>query len=124
LWWAGLAALALWAVAPRVEAQPVKLGAGTYFLAPKAGDKAVPPAPFRTEAMLKRAAPTNQWYSTLIFNAKPEAIYAQPLTVKAAAPAFEVALPSKKVVPTFRKDVEIHYPHENPLVFRPVAFAK
>ena len=27
----------------------------------------------RTEAMLKKAAPTNQWYSTLIFNPKPEA---------------------------------------------------
>jgi hypothetical protein len=55
--WAAAAVLAALAVALPASAQPVKLGAGTYFLAPKAGDKPVPSAPFRTEAMLKRAAP-------------------------------------------------------------------
>jgi endoglucanase Acf2 len=106
-----------------VFAQGVKVGEAEYFLAPKGSEKLPPDAPHRTAALMAQAAPTNQWYSTLIFNAKPEAIYAQPLTVKAVAPAFEVALPSKKVVPTFRRDVEIHYPHEEPLVFRPAAFA-
>lgn len=104
-------------------AQGVKVGEAEYFPAPKGSEKLPPDAPHRTAALMAQAAPTNQWYSTLIFNAKPEAIYAQPLTVKAVAPAFEVALPSKKVVPTFRRDVEIHYPHEEPLVFRPAAFA-
>ena len=122
LWWAGLAALALWAVAPRVGAQPVKLGAGTYFLAPKAGDKAVPPAPFRTEAMLKRAAPTNQWYSTLVFSAKPEALFVQPNTVKATPAGLEFALPSKEAVNSVRQDVEIRYPHRDPLLISPLAF--
>ena len=122
LWWAGLAALALWAVAPRVEAQPVKLGAGTYFLAPKAGDKAVPPAPYRTEAMLKRAAPTNQWYSTLVFSAKPEALFVQPITVKATPAGLEFALPSKEAVTSVRQDVEIRYPHRDPLLITPLAF--
>jgi hypothetical protein len=123
LWWAGLAALALWAVAPRVEAQPVKLGAGTYFLAPKAGDKAVPSAPFRTEAMLKRAAPTNQWYSTLVFSAKPEALFVQPITVKTTPAGLEFALPSKEAVTSVRQDVEIRYPHAAPLLIAPAAFA-
>ena len=59
--WAATAVFALLAIAPPAVAQPVKLGEGTYFLSPKAGDKPVPRAPFRTEAMLKRAAPTNQW---------------------------------------------------------------
>jgi endoglucanase Acf2 len=116
---AGLAWLAL--MSPAV-AQPVKLGAGTYFLAPKAGDKPLPSAPFRTEAMLKRAAPTNQWYSTLIFNPKPEAIFVQPITVKATPAGMEFALPSKEVVNSVRQDVEIRYPHKDPLLISPVAF--
>ena len=106
-------------------AQPVKLGAGTYFLAPKGGDKAPPAAPYRTEAMRKVAAPTNQWYSTLIFNPRPDPIYAQPLTFKTTPAGFELALPGKQVVPTERqdgKDVEIHFPHRDPLVIAPVAF--
>jgi endoglucanase Acf2 len=103
-------------------AQPVKLGAGSYVLAPKGNDRPVPAAPFRTEAMLKTAAQSNQWYSSLIFNAKPEPIFAHPLTVLAAPAGFEVALPVKEVVPTERRDVEIHYPHRDPLVISPVAF--
>ena len=71
-------------------AQPVKVGAGAYVLAPKAGAVSPPAAPGRTEAMMQRAAPTNQWYSTLIFNPQPEAIYAQPLSVKPTAAGLEV----------------------------------
>jgi endoglucanase Acf2 len=105
-----------------VAAQPVKLGAGGYVLAPKSGDRAVPAAPMRTEAMLKTAAQTNQWYSTLIFNPKPEVIFVQPLTVQATPAGFELALPDKLIVPTERRDVEVHYPHRDPLVISPVAF--
>ena len=104
-------------------AQPVKLGAGTYYLAPKGKDAAPPVATGRTEAMMKRAAPTNQWYSTLMFNPEPEALFVQPLTVRTTKAGLEVALPSKTVVPTERKDVEIHYPHSDPVVISPVAFA-
>ena len=108
-----------------VSAQPVKLGAATYFLAPKGKDLAPPPAPYRTEAMLKLAAPTSQWYSTLIFSPKPEPIYAQPLTFRTTAAGFEMALPAKQVVATERqggKDVEIHYGHRDALAFSPMAF--
>lgn len=105
------------------SAQTVKVGEASYLLAPKSGERVPPEAPFRTPDMLKTAAQTNQWYSTLIFDATPEVIFAQPLTVKAAANGFEVALPSKEVVPTVRRDVEIHYPHRDPLVFTPTAFA-
>ena len=119
---AQLAALAVLAVALPVAAQPVKLGAGTYYLSPKPGDKAVPSAPLRTEAMLKRAAPTSQWYSTLIFNPKPDPIFVQPITVKATPAGLEFALPSKEVVNSVRQDVEIRYPHKDPLLIAPVAF--
>ena len=104
-------------------AQTVKVGEGSYLLAPKSGEKTPPAAPHRTADMLKTAAQTNQWYSTLIFNATPEVLFAQPLTVKIASTGVEVALPGKEVVPTVRRDVEIHYPHRDPLVFSPVAFA-
>lgn len=103
-------------------AQPVKAGAATYFLAPKGSDMPMPAAPMRTDAMLRTAAQTNQWYSTLIFNPTPEAIFAHPLSVRPTADGFEMTLPSKEVVPSFRRDVEVHYPHKNPLVFSPTAF--
>ncbi len=103
-------------------AQPVKAGAATYFLAPKGSDKPMPAAPMRTEALLKTAAQTNQWYSTLIFDPTPEAIFALPLSVKPTAAGFEMALPQKEIVPTWRRDVEVHYPHKNPLLFTPTAF--
>ena len=105
-----------------VQAQPVKAGAGTYYLAPRGADKPPPSAPFRTDAMLGTAAQTNQWYSALIFSAKPEALYAHPLTVKATPAGFEMALPSKEVIPTERRDTEIHYVHRDPLVFSPMTF--
>ncbi len=104
------------------SAQWVKLGAGGYHLTPKGADKPVPQAPFRTEAMLKRAAPTSQWYSTLAFNAKPEAIFVQPITVKAVPSGLEFALPSKEAVETHRQDVEIRYPHRDPILISPMAF--
>ena len=72
--------------------------------------------------MLARAAQTNQWYSTLIFNAVPEAIFVQPLSVKPTARGLEVALPRKQVVPTERKDTEIHFPHRDALLLAPAAF--
>ena len=104
------------------QAQPMAVGAGAVQLSPKGKDQPPPRAPLRTEALLKVAAPTNQWYSTLIFNPKPDPIYAQPLSFKTTAAGFELALPRKKVVPTERQDVEIHYPHEDALSFRPEAF--
>lgn len=103
-------------------AQVLPVGAGTVHLAPKGSDPPPPRAPYRTEALMKQAAPTSQWYSTLIFNAKPEPIYAQPLSFKPTAAGLEMSLPSKVVEPTFRQDVEIIYPHDAALVFRPDAF--
>jgi len=104
------------------QADTMKVGAGAVALQPRGKDAAVPRAPFRTEAMLQRAAPTNQWYSSLIFNDKPENIFAQPLSFRPMPAGLEVALPRKQVVPTERQDVEIHYPHRDALTVSPVAF--
>jgi endoglucanase Acf2 len=105
-----------------VAAQPVKAGEGAYHLGPKGSDKGLPPAPMRTEAMLRQAAPTSQWYSTLIFNPTPLPIFVQPMTVRTTAQGFEMALPSKEVTATERRDTEVAYPHREPIVLSPVAF--
>lgn len=103
-------------------AQPAKVGAATYLLAPKGSDKRMPAAALRTDALQQTAAQTNQWYSTLIFNPSPDPIFAQPLTVKTTPLGLEVALPSKEVVPTARRDVEIRYAHQDPLLLSPADF--
>lgn len=104
------------------NAQPVKLGAGSYFAAPKGGDRTVPKAALRTAALLPTAAQSAQWYSTVLYNPKPEAIFVQPITVRPTVHGLEFAYPSKEVVPTERRDTVIQYPHRNPLLLSPVAF--
>ena len=99
-----LAVLAALFIAVPAFAQAVRAGEGSYHLGPKGRDKGLPAAPFRTEAMLKRAAPTNQWYSTLIFDGTPAPIYVQPLTVQTTADGFEMSLPRKVVTTTERRD--------------------
>ena len=77
-------------------AQPVStmsVGAATVMLQPKGSDQSPPAAPFRTEALLKQAAPSSQWYSTLVFNAAPGPIFAQPLSFKCTPAGLEMALP-------------------------------
>jgi endoglucanase Acf2 len=105
-----------------VQAQLVRLGEGGYQATPKGWDEQAPKAAMRTEAMLKTAAQTNQWYSTLLFNAKPDAIYAHPLSVKPVGSSLEFSLPTKEIVPTVRRDVEVHYVHRKPISLTPVAF--
>jgi endoglucanase Acf2 len=119
------AAAAGWAAGPAQAQAPQdmqSLGAGRVSLKPRSGDASVPRAPHRTEAMARRAAPTNQWYSALAFSDKPENLYAVPLSVRPTPAGLEVALPRKAVVPTERRDVEIHYPHLDALVLAPTAF--
>ena len=100
----------------------VPAGAARLLSSPKSGDRAAPQAHGREGVMLSRAAPTNQWYSSLLFSKDAQALYAQPLTGRAAAHGFEMALPIKTVVATERKDNEIHYPHRAALTVRPTAF--
>ena len=102
--------------APMAHAQNVQVGSGSYAVQPKGKDPRPPAAPFRTPELMNQAAPTNQWYSTLIFHEKPEAIFAHPLSVKPTSSGIEVALPRQEVVPTERQDVEIHYAHKNPIL--------
>jgi endoglucanase Acf2 len=119
---AHLIGLAVSLVGMGVNAQTVKLGAAAYYTVPKTGDRTVPPATQRTPVLQNTPAQTSQWYSTLVYNAKPEAIFVQPLTVKPTAAGLEISLPVKQVRPTERRDVEIRYPHSSPVLIAPAAF--
>ncbi len=104
-------------------ATTIEAGKARLWLQPKSGDRAAPAAKGREGVMLQRAAPTNQWYSSLLFSDEPQPLYAQPLTGRATAQGFEMALPRKQVVPTERKDNEIHYPHRAAITVKPADFA-
>lgn len=91
--------------------QTLPVGAARVLLAPRSADQGPPAAPHRTEALLKKAAQSNQWYASLLFAAQPEPLYAQPLTLRPTPAGLEIAYPDKQVVPTERGDTEIHYPH-------------
>jgi endoglucanase Acf2 len=97
-------------------------GSGQLLLAPRAGD-ARPPLPFGLSGEAKSLpAPTNQWYSAIVFDREAAAVFVQPLSVRAAASGLEVALPVREVIESVRRDNEIHYPHRNPLVIQSTAF--
>lgn len=103
--------------------EAIAAGSGRLWLKPKTTDRVAPPAKGREGVMLQRAAPTNQWYSSLLFSDEPQPLYAQPLTGRATAQGFEMALPRKLVVPTERQDNEIHYPHRKAITVKPADFA-
>lgn len=107
-------------LAGATEVLPV--GQGGLRTRISAGDQPVPTAPFRTPAMMARAAPTNQWYSSLMFTRWSDVIHAVPLSVKASPKGLEVGFPHQTLVPTERRDVEVVYPHRPDLTLRPSAF--
>ena len=68
----------------------LSVGAGTVLLAPRKGDKPPPAAPLRTEAMMKQAVPTSQWYSTIAFNANPGPVFAHLIEIDWALVSHDV----------------------------------
>lgn len=116
-----VAALAL--TAGLTQAAPIQsLGAGGVRTEISSGDRSTPLAQYRTAAMKAQAAPTNQWYSSVMFTPWSEVIHAIPLTFKATAQGLEVGLPQQTMVDTERRDNEVHYPHRADLRIQPVAF--
>jgi len=98
------------------------VGQGGWRQSVSAGDNPVPEAAFRTAAMKERAAPTNQWYSSVMFTRWSEVLHAVPLSAKASPRGLEVGFPQKSIVPTERKDVEVVYGHTPDVTLRPLAF--
>lgn len=98
----------------------VAVGAGGWRAQLSRSDTPVPEAPYRTPEMLKRAAPTNQWYSSVMFTRWSEVLHAIPLSAKATQRGLEVSFPHKSIVPTERRDVEVVYRHQADLTLRPL----
>lgn len=108
------------------QAQEEKVGLATIFRSPKSGILGAPaqtPDPrHRTAGMQRLAAPTNQWYSSVLFFDKPEPIHAHPATYKPSANGFEIGFPKEKMEKLgLRQDVV--YPHEPAISLIPTAFA-
>ena len=103
----------------------VRVGQGAYDTAPRRGlfhREDVPPAPiYRSGPAARRAAPTNQWYSSVMFTAKPYPIYAQPMAYRATAQGLELALPTGRADSPDGLIHEVRYPFVPAVVVTPVA---
>ncbi|HUX82118.1 MAG TPA: glycosyl hydrolase [Halothiobacillus sp.] len=119
------------AVYSSARADEVKVrhvGLGTIYLAPKdsyfsASVPSTPDAKYRTQAMLKQAAPTNQWYSSVMFVRWSEPIFTLPATYKAGPDGFEVGYPLETPTPEDKASrIDIVYPHRAALTLSPTGF--
>ncbi len=116
-------AVSVAAAASDGAASPIVLGAAKVLTAPRTSAENRPAdAPLRTADMAARAAPTNQWYSNLMYPGPAEPVFAHPLTVRALPQGLEVALPQLTAVPTERMDTEIRAVHQDALLVSPSAF--
>ncbi len=108
------------------DATAVSLGLGTYYTKPQSGmlgSAPVPPlAEYRIGEAATRAAPTNQWYSSVIFNQWSRPLYAHPMTYRSTEAGFEVGMPDRRLVTLKIGPREVQYAHAAALVISPVAF--
>ncbi len=122
---AGVAAcwMALLAVAGAATAATpdVKLGLGGYYTKLKSGDGTLPVAEFVTGEAAGKAAPTNQWYSSVMFQRWSQPLHAHPMTYRATEQGFELGLPSKRHADV-NGSIELSYPHVPAIVVSPMGF--
>ena len=114
-------------LAPYVNADdsPVRhVGLGTIHLAPTSGSEPQTPDPvYETREMRAQAAPTNQWYSSVIFTRWSEPIHAHPATYKAGPEGFEVGYPVETPTPEDKASrIDIVFPHRAALTLAPAGF--
>lgn len=100
-------------------AAPVKVGLGQYStaLAP-GGERELPPVRYEGGP-----APTNQWFSSLLFEKWPQPLYAQPASYRPTADGFQVDVP--RPVAVFngsREENDIVAAHKSTLSISPMAF--
>lgn len=102
-----------------------QVGASLVRAAPKGGlgggAKPLDPV-YRTAQMATRAAPTNQWYSSVMFQRWSQPIHAHPATYRAGPEGFEIGYPKQTVVPAGGRGADIAYPHQAALTIAPVDF--
>ena len=97
------------------------VGLGGYYTKLKGGDPALPVAEFVSGEAVGKAAPTNQWYSSVMFQRWSQAIHAHPMTYRATEEGFELGLPTKRLA-NVGGSLEVSYPHVPAIVVAPVGF--
>lgn len=105
----------------------VAIGLGHYHTKPLGGllgpEVEPPAAEYRTGVAATRAAPTNQWYSSVMFQRWSQVIHAHPMTYRATEAGFEIGLPTKHLaVEDNGSKREMRYVHAAALTVSPVAF--
>lgn len=122
-WLAGLA-LALLGSTGAAVAGPdgtVSLGLGSYYSAPKSDERPARPD-FMGGELQGRAAPTSQWYSSIVFKNPSYPIHAHPMTYRAVADGFEIGQPSKLLHVINKIQREVRYPHAAAIKVVPLGF--
>jgi endoglucanase Acf2 len=89
-------AASLTAGASSAKPADVKAGAGHYTTHLRAGGEREPPAAIGRAAGSLRPVQTNQWYSSLLFEAWPHPLYAQPGSYRPTAEGFFIDQPRKE----------------------------
>ena len=102
--------------------EPAQSGLGRYYLGPKGGSGPRPPAGEYVAAdLVGVAVPTNQWYSSVVYQRWSQPLYAQPASYRATERGFEVSLPRREVG-TYGGSREVRYLHRAALTLSPVDF--
>ena len=99
----------------------VTLGLGGYYTKLKGGDGVLPVAEFVSGEAAGKAAPTNQWYSSVMFQRWSQVIHAHPMTYLATEQGFELGLPTKRFA-NVDGSLELSYPHVPAIVVAPLGF--
>ncbi len=92
-------------------------GLGGYYAAPHKGgffssaSPKPPAATYRTPAMMRQAAPTSQWYSSVMFTRWSYPLYAIPVSYRAVPQGFQVGVPTQTMHGAADGYKEVVWPH-------------
>jgi endoglucanase Acf2 len=104
-----------------LAAPDVTLGLGGYQTTLKGSAGVLPVAEFVSGEAAGKAAPTNQWYSSVMFQRWSQPIHAHPMTYRATEEGFELGLPAKRFA-NVGGSLELSYPHVPAIVVSPTGF--
>ncbi len=100
-------------------------GLGGYYARPHRGGffssaGAQPPiALYRTPQMMRQAAPTSQWYSSVMFTRWSYPLYAIPVSYRAVPDGWQVGVPTQHVQTARDGYAQVVWPHRAQLTVQP-----
>ena len=118
-----LAAASGLAAAPaNASSTEVAIGLGRYFTAPKSSSDPLPPlGTYVTTELAGQAVPSNQWYSSVVYQRWSQPLYAQPVSYRATEKGFEVSTPQRETG-TYGGSREVRYLHRADFTLAPLGF--